>query len=424
MEKTWRTDAQFNDVLDAIYASFMKVKGAVAGKLDRDVRDPHIILSLAQKLDLLPDPERIIRVTGSKGKGTTSRMIAQILQEESGKDVALFVSPEEVDHNDRMRINGQPASRQAFIEHFKSLEPHLRKAEADLGPNQYLSPSGLFLLIALSWFKQQKAELYVIETGRGAAFDEVGNLPSHLAVITSILFEHPANLGPELKDIAANKLAIGLSSDHVIADQTIADWNDRLEIFAPEKLIKPEEQGCTKEADLLPAWFAHDEALAKAAVVTFLKRSLQKDHDVRAASAAFGVIQGEEATRAGMPALYFDACIALASLDQPLLHRLAKEGNLVVVASLPDDKECNALRTFFTKELKARYAEIALSGTRGYLHYDDAKQAGHCIADIHYEDIEALRAIHQDLTEKYSAQTIYYLGTQTFIRLVKVAFCS
>lgn len=404
----------FDRVLDAIYASFMSQKSEVAGKLDKDIRDPGLLIALATKLDLVPPKDRIIRVTGSKGKGTTSRMIAQILKKETGAKIGLFVSPEELDHNDRMRINGLPASKEAFITHFLKLQPHLQALQETLPKGRYLSPMGTFLLIALSWFKEQKIDYLILETGRGARYDEVGILPSRISVLTSILLEHPGYLGPDLNDIADNKLAIGLTSDQVVMDGKCQEWNERLGVILPEKIHEPE---LVSNDNVMPMWFAQNRALAIRAVELFLNRDLSCSHDLQAASAAFGILNGKREEK-----LYFDACIAPQSLDVEFFKILQKKSKLITIASLPDDKDGDGLRTLIAQDLQCPLFELTLSGTRGYLHYEQAKLAGYHLAELPYDDADALRSIQADLIAKHPDASFYYLGTQTFIRLVRKAF--
>ncbi|MCV6548153.1 MAG: hypothetical protein OIF56_12885 [Cohaesibacter sp.] len=404
----------FDLALDEIYASFMVRKHQVAGKLDKEIRDPSLLINLARELDLLPPKERVIRITGSKGKGTTSRMIAQILQKESDGKIALLVSPEELDHNDRMRINDQPAAKQTFLRQYAALRPHLQALEETLPTGRYLSPMGTFLLIALSWFKEQKVDYWVLETGRGARYDEVGILPSSLSVLTSIMLEHPSYLGPDIENIADNKLAIGLTSDKVIAGKDCLNWNNKLNLLPPEKLIPCDPE---RNDETMPGWFGKNRALALKAAELFLKRPLQHHHDLYTASAAFGAKKQTDKS-----SLYFDACIAVQSLDLDFLKNLTAQGKLVIIASLPDDKDGAGLRTVIKDDLHCPYYDISLSGTRGYLHYEQAKTAGHHLAEIDFNDVQSLQAIHADLMEKNPDANLYYLGTQTFIRLVRKAF--
>lgn len=408
-----RDDPAFNRVMDGIYASFMKRKALVEGRHDRDIRDPRIILDIAEKLSLLPDPARVIRITGSKGKGTTSRMIAHILREETGADVGLFVSPEEIDHNDRMRINGAPATMADFMAAHAAIEPALATAEESLEGASYLSPYGIFLLMALHHFRERGADFLVLECGRGAEFDETGNIPSAVSVVTSILLEHPASLGPTLADVARSKLFAGTNSGVLVCDQSTRQWNDQLHIVEPEKVIAvpvPAESGN------LPAWLETDKALARAAADAFLDRRTSRDIELDDKSAAFGIL------RDGATRCYFDACVSASSIDKAFASRLIAEANPVFLASLPDDKDTDAIRDFFVGEKGVPYYEVALSGTRGYLHYDNAKAAGRVEDEIHYEDAQGLKALADRLRARHGADTVYCLGTQTYIRLVKTAF--
>jgi folylpolyglutamate synthase/dihydropteroate synthase len=120
------TNSPYQAALDDIYATFMRVKHLNKGRFDRDARQPQRLLDVARERGILPPPERTIKVSGSKGKGTTARIAARMLQNEfpAGK-IGLFVSPEEDDHNDRMRINGVAMTREQFVWHYGRLKPCL-----------------------------------------------------------------------------------------------------------------------------------------------------------------------------------------------------------------------------------------------------------------------------------------------------------
>lgn len=407
-----REDPEYNQTMDSIYASFMKRKSLVEGRHDRDVRKPGLILEIARRLDLVPDPSSVIRITGSKGKGTTSRMIAHLLHRLTSRKVGLFVSPEEIDHNDRMRINGVAPTRADFMAAFEKVRPALALAEDSLSGSDYLSPFGIFLLIALQYFKDHGVDVFVLEGGRGAEFDEVGNLFSSIAVVTSILLEHPANLGPTIEDIARNKLFIGTKSKVLVCTAEVAEWAKSLGIGSLTGLSIAEGFGETRN---MPFWYGVDRRLAQLAVEEFMRLSISQIA-LDGQSAAFGrtIVNGRQ--------IFFDACISARSIDRDFIGSLASRGRVVFIASLPDDKDVAGIGEYFTREVQRPYFEIALSGTRGYLHYDKALEQGRVVTELHYEDTVSLRRVVDEIAGSAGADTVYFIGTQTFIRLVKLTF--
>src|ERR1700730_8313130 len=252
----------------------MRVKDRVKGRPDREVRNPTRLISLAHALELVPPANQIIRVTGSKGKGTTSRLIARYLQAaHPDSKIALFVSPEEFEHRDRMSINGTPISENEFATIFEELHPRLTQLENSFGESDYFSPFGLFLLVALVWFNRNRAQIYVLESGRGVLADEVGLVPSIVSVVTSIFLEHSEALGPTIDEIAKDKLSIASTSSIVVLSESAKEYYTGSSVaLSCEEIEVPSFKGSTD----LPAWLTYDDKLARSAVEAFLRNSNAK----------------------------------------------------------------------------------------------------------------------------------------------------
>jgi len=390
-----------DQALDEIYRSWIRVQPRVKGRLDRDTRHPEIVIGIARDLGLLPDPARVLKVTGSKGKGTTARFAADLIaQARPASRVALFVSPHEVEQRDRIRLNGTAMPEDAFCETVARLALVVRDREARLAPDQYISPVGYFLLVALDWYRRNRADWFVLECGRGARRDEVGALPAGGAIVTSILFEHADKLGPTLDDIARDKFSVLDNSGFVIASAqaaaNAADWHRRIEQVTPAK---------SREA--APAWIAACRALARRGAERLLDLSpgALAQATPRIASASFG--EG----RMGHTAYTYEAAINAASLDAGWLDMLRRR-KPVILACLSDDKErAPMLATLATI---GPVSEIELTGQYDYLHFTAARQAGARRLDVN--DAAGLR----DLIRS-SERPVYLVGTQSFIRLVRRA---
>ncbi len=409
----------YEEILQEIYSSYLAVKPEIYNKLDSEIRKPEIILSLAERLSLLPSPNNTISITGSKGKGTVTRSIAALLQVLNlDKKIGLLVSPHESDHLDRMRIAGKPITQPEFCDLYDELRPNLINTLKSLAYPYYLSPSGTFLLIALAWFKRHAVDYYVLETGRGARFDEVGRIKTRVSVVTSIFNEHPEYLGPKLDDIAVNKLAIGEMAESLVLDSSAASINDRLKIVDTAKIRSVKTLAVEDEA---PQWLAEDWKLACTAVGEFLNLP---DEDLTAlrskalcsASYFIAEINGVR--------IYVEGAISSESLDDRFVKRLKiRHGKrLLSVLSIPDDKEVEPLVQYFTTN-GFLVKHIIIEGTDGYLRYDKVKQK-------YPNDILYTVNVREagDLLKKVAAyavqadfEALYLLGTQTYIRLCRLA---
>lgn len=142
-------------------------------------------------------------VTGSKGKGSVSNMIARILQTE--KKVGLMTSPHLTDFCERFRVNGVKISDEDFVRHMGYIRPYFDKVEASLPEDVCISPMGIQAALGLSYFRAEGTDFNVLEGGKGARYDDVNNVKHPYAVINSIFLEHTRELGDTLEKIAEDK---------------------------------------------------------------------------------------------------------------------------------------------------------------------------------------------------------------------------
>ena len=160
-------------------------------------------------LDILDNPHHglnTVHVAGTKGKGSTSIMIATILKEAKLK-VGLFTSPHLVNLEERIKINGIDISKQAFCDATDTLRPFIEKErKKDL----YLSPTFFETLTAISlfFFKKEAVDIAVMEVGLGGRLDSTNIISPLVSVITSIGFDHTDKLGTTLEEIANEKAGI------------------------------------------------------------------------------------------------------------------------------------------------------------------------------------------------------------------------
>lgn len=195
------------DVGKFIYRSLTEFRELGKEGYDYETRTP---VYAREILDGLGNPDSsmdVVIVTGSKGKGSTARMISSLLTR-GGKKVGLFSSPHLVNMNERIRVNGKSISDSDFIRIANEVAPHVERVDRDKDPMTYIGPMGILLAIALVYFKEQGVDIAVTEVGIGGKYDEINVLDNRWAVITPVLREHLDRIGPGLDDIVENKIAI------------------------------------------------------------------------------------------------------------------------------------------------------------------------------------------------------------------------
>lgn len=162
---------------------------------------------MQRAVDLLGNPEKtypIVHVTGTNGKGSTIAFMRELFVAH-GKKVGAFTSPHIICINDRICINGQPITDEAFIR----LANKVQEMEKDLlETHDQLSFFELLSLIAFLYFREQEVDLVLLEVGIGGLLDTTNVVTGEIAVITSIGLDHQETLGDSLEEIAEQKAGI------------------------------------------------------------------------------------------------------------------------------------------------------------------------------------------------------------------------
>lgn len=144
---------------------------------------------------------RTIHVTGTKGKGSVSRMLGALLRA-TGARVGVYTSPHIEHLRERVKVDGVPVGEQAFVAAFNELRPHLE------GEGRTLTHFELLTAAAFCAFRAERVDWAVIEVGIGGRLDATNVILPEVGVITTVDYDHMDLLGDTLEQIAFEKAGI------------------------------------------------------------------------------------------------------------------------------------------------------------------------------------------------------------------------
>ena len=170
------------------------------------VWDVKRIERLLARLGNPQDYARTVHIAGTKGKGSTSAMIASILKS-AGYRVGLYTSPHLLSYTERIQVDGKNTSEEEWAKLTELVQPHV-EAENELGDLGELTTFEIFTAMAFLHFQRVKADWQVIEVGLGGRLDATNVVRPQVCVITSISFDHMDVLGNTLAKIAGEKVGI------------------------------------------------------------------------------------------------------------------------------------------------------------------------------------------------------------------------
>jgi dihydrofolate synthase / folylpolyglutamate synthase len=205
------TTPSYQETLDYLYQNlpiFQRV-GAAAYKADLTNT-----IALCQALGNPQNKFKSIHVAGTNGKGSSSHMLAAILQT-AGYKTGLYTSPHLKEFTERIKINGQEVGQEFVIDFVNRIKSEIEK----------IKPSFFEITVAMAfdYFAQQKVDVAVIEVGLGGRLDSTNVITPIVSLITNISWDHKDLLGDTLPKIAFEKAGVIKNNTPVVISERQPD---------------------------------------------------------------------------------------------------------------------------------------------------------------------------------------------------------
>ncbi len=303
---------------------------------------------MRRMMTVLGSPQRsfeCVHVLGTNGKTSTTRMTAAILQRH-GLRTAAYTSPHLVSYRERVQIDGREISGEELAEAIARAAWAAERVNRTLAGEDHVTQFELLTAAALWAMARRGVQAAVIEAGLGGRYDATSVIDARVTALTNVGLEHTRWLGPTVRDIAEEKLAVlaegatlalgaGLHADALAVAQRVARERGARLVQAP---ARPSVPALAAAGEFQRRNFA----LAELVAVTFL-RELGIEPSERAVreAAATTDVRGRLQLLDGEPPTVLDgahnpdAARALAAS----LPELVGERPLALVLGVLEDKD-------------------------------------------------------------------------------------
>ena len=400
------TDSEVSQWLQGIFMSSYQNKGASEGNVTWDLTK---ITHFANYLNSPETQFKSIHVGGTNGKGSTSHIMASILQE-AGYKVGLFTSPHLKDFRERIRINGQ-------------MIPHETVAQFVKEHHNYIDANQLSFFeftvgLAFFYFAEEKVDIAIVEVGMGGRLDSTNILRPEVSVITNIGMDHTQFLGETLPQIASEKAGIIKKKVSVVIgeyhEETFSVFQQKAtacdaELYLAEKTISK-----NYPTDLLGSYQQKNSKTAVQAIRLLKDFTIQEEHIEKG---VLNVVKntnllGRWQILSEKPKIICDTAHNREGLLLTMTQ-LQKEDfeKLHIVFGVMKDKKLDEIFSFFPKNAIYYFAQP--KNERALPAFDLQEKARHykLYGNI-YNSVSAAYAAAQ---KRASSKDVIYIGGSTFV---------
>ncbi len=186
----------YQETINYLYQTLPMFSKVGATAIKKDITNT---IELCKVLNNPHTQFKTIHIAGTNGKGSTSHMLAAILQT-AGYTTGLYTSPHLKDFRERIKVNGKMCEKEFVVDFVEKIQPYIEK----------IQPSFFEITVAMAfaYFAQQKVDIAIVEVGLGGRLDSTNIIVPELSVITNIGWDHMNLLGDSLDKIASEKAGI------------------------------------------------------------------------------------------------------------------------------------------------------------------------------------------------------------------------
>ena len=297
----------------------------------------------------LGSPQRCfasIHVVGTNGKSSTVRMTAAILQRH-GLRAGSYVSPHLTSFAERVQVDGADLDESAFAAAVERAAHAAAMVQRTLPPDDRVTQFELLTAAAYDELAAREVDVAVVEAGLGGRYDATNVIPSTVQAVTNVGLEHTRWLGPTVRDIAREKLAVVREGGTLVVGALEPEALAEARAVAGRwgaRLVQAREQGIPALA-ARGAFQRRNFAVARATAQAF--HGPLRERDVREAAAAV-TVPGRCEVVAADPLTLLDGAhnpAGMAALVEslPELGGRPQPRPVVAVLSILEDKDAAAM---------------------------------------------------------------------------------
>jgi dihydrofolate synthase / folylpolyglutamate synthase len=344
---------------------------------------------MRRMMTVLGSPERkfaSIHVLGTNGKSSTTRMTAAIL-ERHGLLTGAYLSPHLVSYRERVLVAGAELRADAFAAAVSQATRAAERVNRTLSEDDHVTQFELLTAAALWQMAQAEVEVAVIEAGLGGRYDATSVIDARVMVLTNVGLEHTRWLGPTVRDIAEEKLAVVPTGGTLVLgedlDPAALEVAERIAAEREARIVRPHPVGLDMRLGARGAFQRRNFALAAAAAAAYLEEiGVSISPEAVSDAAAETLVAGRLQLIDEHPPTLLDGAHnpdAVRALVEALPEVLA-ERPLALVLGVLEDKNAAAMlatllphceRAWFTAPPSARaLPPAALQSLARQLHFE------------------------------------------------------
>ena len=352
---------------------------------------------------------KMIHIGGTNGKGSTSNMLASVLQEQ-GYKVGLYNSPHLIDFTERIKINGNNCEKEFVFDFIQKL----RNIPEEILPSFFEFTT----IMTFEYFYQKKVDFAIIEVGLGGRLDSTNIIKPLVSAITNVDLDHQNILGETLEEIATEKAGIIKPNIPII----FGDERDLVKNIIQQKAIenKTEFIDATEISTDLETDLKGNYQKKNIRVVLALVDELRKQNiEISESSLENGLMNVHQNTKfigrwfqfSENPLIICDTAHNQAGLEMVFAQLNAIEKYKHIVLGFVNDKKIDDVLKILPQNAQYYFVKPSISRGRSPIEYENLLIS----AKIDFQIFETVDAGFQAAKIKCKPEEMIFVGGSNFV---------